>query len=381
VTTAIRTWADSDFYLSSAGTTNVREQIIKLQSIGKLVRALSDASTVDTNGDKLQDRLLGLSLGDLTQRHKYRVLYDNLNDRFLVQRNSGTDSSKVWVELLRIDNAGNVTTTGSLSTDALTTTAGGVTLGGTLDANDYYLRNLDKNVGEFRTDSLRVHGASTLRATTATTLSLSSTLSVTGATTLGTLSAGASTFASGITLQNSHSPGLVYIQSMTASNSSAISFGDLDDYDVYEVHLIEVSPATDAVDLVLRFSLNNGLSYEITGYDWAGSLQTTFPGRADLAGSGDNRWNLVGAQSSFRLSNSAALKASGVFRLHTRGDASNSRAKFRSHLDFTGDSGFFTSCTMAGRTSVAGAVNAFQFLMSSGNIATGTFRLYGYRNS
>lgn len=186
MTTAIRTWADSDFYLSSAGTANAREQILKLQSIGKLVRALSDASTVDTNGDKLQDRLLGLSLGDLTQRHKYRVLYDNLNDRFLVQRNSGTDASKVWVELLRLDASGNLTPAGTLSADSLTTTLSGITLGGNLDLNDFYLRNVDKNVGQFRTDSLLVHGGSTLTGaiTAAGAVTLQSTLSVAGATTL-----------------------------------------------------------------------------------------------------------------------------------------------------------------------------------------------------
>ncbi len=161
MTTTIRRWQDSDFYLSSAGTTNVREQLIKLQSIGKLVRALSDASTVDTNGDKLQDRLLGLSLGDLTQRHKWRVLYDNLNDRFLVQYNTGTDAAKVWVEQLRIDASGNLTTTGTLTIASSTTTNGGIRLGGDLDANGFYL----KNVGQVRTGDLIADRSTNLNGT------------------------------------------------------------------------------------------------------------------------------------------------------------------------------------------------------------------------
>ncbi len=172
MTTQIRTWQDSDFYLSSAGTANVREQIIKTQSISKLVRALSDASTVDTNGDKLQDRLLGLSLGDLTQRHKYRVIYDNLNDRFLVQRNSGTDASKVWVELLRLDASGNLTVVGNFSQDLIETDTGEVVLGSTLNVNDFYIRNIDKNIGEFRTDDLLVHDATTLNEATITSLTV-----------------------------------------------------------------------------------------------------------------------------------------------------------------------------------------------------------------
>ena len=161
MTEEIRKHADSLFYTSAASTANVREQLIKLQQSAKLIRALSDASTVNTNGDKLQDILTGLSFGNSTQRHKYRALYDTTNDRYIIQRNSGTDASKTWVELLRIDSSGNVTTTGTLSTDSLTTTAGGVTLGGNLDANGFYVRNVDKYVGLVRTDSLLVHGTAT----------------------------------------------------------------------------------------------------------------------------------------------------------------------------------------------------------------------------
>lgn len=163
MTEQIRSWPDALFYYSAASTANVREQLIKLQQGIKRLRALSDASTVNTNGDVLQDILTGISFGNSTQRHKYRILYDTVNDRFVVQRNSGTDASKTWVELLRVDSSGNVTTTGTLSTDALTTTAGGVTLGGTLDVNDFYVRNVDKNIGQFRTDSLLVHGHTKLR--------------------------------------------------------------------------------------------------------------------------------------------------------------------------------------------------------------------------
>ena len=160
----IRSWPDGLFYYSVASTANVREQLSKVQQASKLLRALSDASTVNTNGDKLQDILTGLSLGNSTQRHKYRVLYDTTNDLFLVQRNSGTDASKTWVELLRIDSSGNVTTTGTLSTDSLTTTAGGITLGGTLDVNDFYIKNVDKIIGQTRTDTLVVHDSGSINS-------------------------------------------------------------------------------------------------------------------------------------------------------------------------------------------------------------------------
>lgn len=166
MTELIRTWPDALFYYSAASTANVREQLIKLQQANKLLRALSDASTVDTNGDKLQDILTGLSLGNLSQRHKYRVLYDTVNDRFVVQRNSGTDASKTWVELLRVSAAGALTTTGAITAaGGLTTTGGGITMGGNLDMNQFYLRNVEKINGRTRTDSLLVHEHAKLRGT------------------------------------------------------------------------------------------------------------------------------------------------------------------------------------------------------------------------
>jgi hypothetical protein len=188
VTELIRSWPDSLFYYSAASTANVREQLTKVQQASKLLRALSDASTVNTNGDKLQDILTGLSLGNSTQRHKYRALYDTTNDRYLVQRNSGTDASKTWVELFRIDSSGNVIVTGTLSNTGLITASAGIRMGGNLDMNQFYIRNLEKINGRTRTDTLTVHGVSALTSVTVsgtaslTTLSVSGTSTLTGAT-------------------------------------------------------------------------------------------------------------------------------------------------------------------------------------------------------
>lgn len=159
----IRSWPDSLYYYSAASTANVREQLIKVQQASKLIRALSDAATVNTNGDKLQDILTGLSFGNSTQRHKYRALYDTVNDRYLIQRNSGTDASKTWVELFRISSSGAITTTGAITAaGGISTTGGGITLGGNLDVNQFYIRNLEKINGRTRTDSLIVHDTSRL---------------------------------------------------------------------------------------------------------------------------------------------------------------------------------------------------------------------------
>lgn len=162
MTEQIRSWPDALFYTSAASTANVREQLIKLQQGGKRLRALNDASTVNSNGDVFQDILTGLSFGNSTQRHKWRALYDTTNDYYLIQRNSGTDASKTWVEKFRIDSSGNVTVSGTQSTTGQITATGGIRMGGNLDMNQFYIRNLEKINGLARTDTLIVHDTSRL---------------------------------------------------------------------------------------------------------------------------------------------------------------------------------------------------------------------------
>lgn len=340
MTTVIRRWQDSDFYLSQAGTANVREQLIKLQSIGKLVRALSDASTVDTNGDKLQDRLLGLSLGDLTQRHKYRVLYDNLNDRFLVQRNSGTDASKVWVELLRIDASGNATTTGNLLTEAVTT-GGKLTLGGDLDANQFYFRNVD----DMQTRTLRV--------------------------------------TTQLTLPNNHTPGWVYIASKTAANSPLIDFTGLTQYPKYMITLDQVQPSADGGVFLMQVSTNNGASFLGSAvYSSAGVAHLNFGGgvQEQISTAGVTAWQPLG-DGGFNQDNAGTSAITGTIQLNALGSASTT-ARGRAQLEFIETNGLFVATSDVGLFASPGAaINGVRFAYFSGVITSGTFRLYGLRNS
>lgn len=344
MTTAIRRWQDSDFYLSSASTTNVREQLIKLQSIGKLVRALSDASTVDTNGDKLQDRLLGVSLGDLNQRHKYRILYDNLNDRFLVQRNSGTDAAKVWVELLRIDSSGNVTTTGSLSATTIATRVtdddtAGLVLSSDLDMNDFYI----KNAQDIQTQTLRV--------------------------------------TSQLTLPNNHTPAWVYITSKTASSSPLIDFNGLTQYPKYKIEIEHMRPSADGAIPLMQVSTNNGASYLSTPiYASAGQANSNFPSQEPVATSGVGAWQIIG-DGGVSQDNGAASAITGTVFINSLGSAAV-QARARAQLEWLETTGTFSIASdIALFAAVSAAVNAVRFSYFTGVITSGTFRLYGLRNS
>lgn len=340
MSTLIRTWPDSLFYLSRAGSANVLEQIKKTQLAAELLRVLSDASTVDTNGDKLQDRLLGLSLGDLTQRHKWRVLYDNVNDRFLVQRNTGTDASKVWVERFRIDASGNVTTTGDLLTEAVTT-GGKLTLGGDLDANGFYFRNVD----DIQTRTMRV--------------------------------------TTQLTLPNNHTPAWVYIASKTASSSPLIDFTGLTQYPKYKIEFEHVRPSADSSLFLAQVSTNNGASFLSSAiYSSAGVAHNNFgTGVTEpIATGGVTGWQLLG-DGGTNQDNGAASAVTGTLYINSLGSASV-QCRARAQLEFIETNGLFCVTSDIGLfASPSATVNAIRFAYFSGVITSGTFRLYGLRNS
>lgn len=365
MTEQIRSWPDALFYYESASTANVREQVIKLQQTGRRLRALNDASTVDTNGDILQDVLTGLSLGNLTQRHKWRVLYDTTNDRFLVQRNTGTDASKVWAERFRIDASGNITITGTTSISGALTATGGITLGGNLDANGYYFRNLEKIHGRTRTDRLLVHGNADFDGVT----TFDNDVTFTGRTFFYTESI------------DNLALGWKHIQTKTASSSATIDFLLPSAYPRFMVTLEAVRPATDATSLTMRVSTDAGSSFDSAGnYGTAGVAFSNIPSTEAVATTAATEWNLIG-DGGVTQDNGALAVLSGTVYINYLGTAAL-QSRGRSQCEFVDSSGLFTiMCDIGLFRAPDAAINALRFLYSSGNIASGTFRLYGLKTS
>jgi hypothetical protein len=341
MTEIIRSWPDSGFYISSAGTQNALEQFTKLQTIAKLGRALSDASTVDTNGDKLQDVLTGLSLGNLTQRHKWRVLYDTTNDRFLVQRNTGTDAAKVWAERFRIDASGNVTVTGTVSTTGITITSSGLTLTGDLDVNDFYVRNAE----DIFTNDLRV--------------------------------------GNNLTLKNNHEIGWVYIQSKTASSSPVIDFTGLTHYSRYRIEFDQIRPSADGGIFLMQISTNNGATYLGTSiYSSSGLANTNFgAGTQEQISTGTaSAWQIFG-DTGVNQDNAAGSALTGHIQINSLGSATL-QCRARAQCEFVETNGLFSTTADVGLFATPGAVvNALRFVYFTGVITSGTFRLYGLRGS
>lgn len=209
--------------------------------------------------------------------------------------------------------------------------------------------------------------AHTVSDTTSIDLTLSS----------GTLSADVKTSGVSLTMLAGGTGSWVYVSTQTASGSATINFTGLTTYDAYKVVMYNVSSANDAVNFLWRASTDNGSTYDTAAnYGWS-AWAVDGAGTGVGAGStGDTSVRLAGS-----MGNADTTEAgSGIFYLIHRGSGSTVS---RVMVDFAYRNSTPTYITFRGSGSynVGNDVDAIRFLMSAGNIATGTFRLYGMRES
>lgn len=165
---------------------------------------------------------------------------------------------------------------------------------------------------------------------------------------------------------------LVLLEQHTASASASLNFTTCitSTYDDYVIELVNVLPATDAADLMLRMSTDGGSSYDSgANYSYI-RVRVSVAATATAGGTGQtslllytgtkntSTWGIAGSIHLFSPLSTALFKQ--ILWKATSID-STSRA-------FRDGSGAYEITT---------AVNAFQFLFSSGNIASGTIRVYG----
>lgn len=139
-----RTWNTSQFYMTPSDTLAAQFQKV-IDGIAP-VRKFEEGSYVwaDTPGqNRLSDILLGLAYGDNTDRLKVRFYNDYTNNRVTIQKNTGTDASPTWIDLLYISTVSPylVTAAGGLTLNGDTTINGTLTMGDDIDMNGFYIRN------------------------------------------------------------------------------------------------------------------------------------------------------------------------------------------------------------------------------------------------
>jgi hypothetical protein len=178
---------------------------------------------------------------------------------------------------------------------------------------------------------------------------------------------------------NLSTSGLVLISSQTASSSATIDFTGLDDtYEAYEIRLSNVKPATDQVELRMRVGTGAGPTYQSGASDYYWQTETMSGGVSAIQGdTADTEMVLTFAAGASALGNASGEALNGVVLfgnpaaadLHAFGWNGAYRDSAGVPRPFNGGGGYET----------AEAITAIRFLMSSGNIASGLFSLYGFK--
>jgi hypothetical protein len=171
--------------------------------------------------------------------------------------------------------------------------------------------------------------------------------------------------------------GMVLIAEEAASASATLDFTDFvsNAYDTYVFFLVDVIPATDTADLYFLVGTGGGPSWATSAgsYQWAYSQTSQLP-NSTLFGSDVSGDTLIKIAHS--LSNDSADGTSGEFFLYSP-QSTTHRKKMNVKLSHRDSNDNFINAQCAAEYTGVTAVTGARFLMSSGNITSGTIRCYG----
>ena len=177
---------------------------------------------------------------------------------------------------------------------------------------------------------------------------------------------------------------LVLISEKTASDSSAVNFtSGLDStYKEYQFHFTDIHPASGNSAFMFNLSADGGSNYNVT------KTTSAFWAAHNEAGSDSNLYyrtseDLAQSTADQKLSVEVTFPASvdddnsfsGILHLFDP-----SSTTFVKHFISDGNhyaSNYSTRSFVAGYGNTTSAINAITFKMSTGNIATGTIKMYG----
>lgn len=160
----------------------------------------------------------------------------------------------------------------------------------------------------------------------------------------------------------------ILIGSKVASNSASITFtSNIAIYNTILITFSNVTPGTTATNLLLQISTNGGGAWQNSNYT-LGQNNALYNSATYSNTNATTGFFLAGT-----LDTTAGDFASGIYWLNDI----NSGA----HINGMGQNLVYASGNYSGITTgsntVSTGTNALRFIMSSGNIATGTFTLYG----
>ena len=178
---------------------------------------------------------------------------------------------------------------------------------------------------------------------------------------------------------------MTLLSEQTANSSASISFttGLDSTYPIYKFEFINIHPATDSVYFLMNFSTDGGSNYNVT------KTTTVFIGFHRE----DNSTAVLQYQTGDDLAQSTSFQRMTVLIGNGNDESSSgsiylfnpSSTTFVKHfISETNDyerNNASSNTRVAGYANTTSAVDAVQFKMSSGNIDSGTIKLYGIKDS
>ncbi len=174
------------------------------------------------------------------------------------------------------------------------------------------------------------------------------------------------------------SAGVVFLATATASNSSVINFANVFSatYDNYILLCENVVPATDGALLTLQVGTGAGPTYQTTNYLGSGCHWTTVG-----AGAISTLTTAHALSSNTNTPDNAGVNA-GQYTVNFSGVNSSLNKPLTSIGTYIfSASNLAVGLVYTGTWQSTAVLTSFRLQMTSGNISTGTFKLFGYKNS
>ena len=181
---------------------------------------------------------------------------------------------------------------------------------------------------------------------------------------------------------------MTLLQTQTASSSASISItSNIDStYPIYLFKFINIHPATDGAEFTINFSTDSGSNYNVaktTTFFVAYNAESESSSGLTYIDSLDIAQGTGVANIFYNVGNENDESASGT--LHLFNPSSTTFVKhFMSTFNVynnSGSNGNSVQVDVAGYGNTTSAIDGVQFAMSSGNIDSGTIKLYGIKGS
>jgi len=174
----------------------------------------------------------------------------------------------------------------------------------------------------------------------------------------------------------------VLLSTQTASNSSMIDFtSDIDStYRRYAIFIDDLTPATDAVDLYMRISTDGGSTWKSGASDYDYTTRAISPtGWVDsVSGGGAAQMLMTGGSGTLRHGNGAVENGHAEIYINNPAGASK-YTTFNAEAHYINENGRAVISMSTSFYKATTAVDGIRLYFSSGNISSGTFKLYGLK--